>query len=107
MLFQDGLFSAVVTAFIVISITMLQPNTGQAAVDSLVQISHQISTLSFALAPPFLNATVQAIPTPLSSQLQPMVAARWINILWFLSLLFSLASAVFGILVKQGVREYL
>ncbi|THG96000.1 hypothetical protein EW026_g5747 [Hermanssonia centrifuga] len=33
--------------------------------------------------------------------------ARWMNCLWFLSLILSLSSALFDILAKQWIREYL
>ncbi|EKM52158.1 uncharacterized protein PHACADRAFT_46463, partial [Phanerochaete carnosa HHB-10118-sp] len=37
----------------------------------------------------------------------PSTASRWINILFFLSLIFGLAAALFSILAKQWIREYL
>ncbi len=53
---------------------------------------------------PFLNSTTSAFrETPFRAS----STARWINILWFLSLVFSLGSALFGILTKQWIREYL
>ncbi|KIP03792.1 hypothetical protein PHLGIDRAFT_48522, partial [Phlebiopsis gigantea 11061_1 CR5-6] len=45
-------------------------------------------------------------PPAHASPFVPTSAARWINSLWFLSLLFSLAAAVTGILAKQWIREY-
>ena len=37
----------------------------------------------------------------------PSPTARWINVLFFLSLVFSLAAALFGILAKQWLREFM
>lgn len=101
---KDGLFSAVVTAFIVLAVAMLQEDTGQRSVDLLSQITNQLGSLTFT--PPYINSTTAAADTDPKS-FRPTTAARWINILWFLSLTFSLTSAVLGILVKQWIREYL
>ncbi|EKM54898.1 uncharacterized protein PHACADRAFT_56533, partial [Phanerochaete carnosa HHB-10118-sp] len=104
LLVLDGLFSAVVTGFIVISVAMLQSDTGQTSVDLLSKISDQLATMTY------LNSTVHAATAAaaaVATSFVPSAAARWINILWFLSLTFSLASAVFGILAKQWIREYL
>lgn len=55
--------------------------------------------------PPALNATITTLlETPAFS---PTASARWINTLFFLSLILSLASALFGILAKQWLREYM
>lgn len=46
---------------------------------------------------------IAADPPPFT----PSTTARWINSLFFVSLVLSLAAALFGILVKQWVREYM
>ncbi|EKM54885.1 uncharacterized protein PHACADRAFT_259052, partial [Phanerochaete carnosa HHB-10118-sp] len=100
--FQDGLFSAVVAGFLVVAITMLQEDTGQTSVELLSTISNQLSSLT--VVPPYINSTSNGPPI---QPFQPESAARWINSLWFISLILSLASAVVGILAKQWIREYL
>ena len=101
---QDGLFSAVVTAFLVPAYLLLQQDNSQTSVELLSHISTQLSSLT--LAPPYLNSTTTPSNASISS-FRPTAAARWINSLWFLSLMLSLTSAVLGILAKQWIREYL
>lgn len=99
---QAGLFSAVLTAFVVVSYTMLQEDTGQTTNQLLATISSQLANTtagSSAPLPPFTTAS--------TSVFVPSTAARWINVLFFLSLVLSLAAALFGILAKQWLREYM
>lgn len=70
----------------------------------LRRISVQLET--FSLSPGFANSSSTAPPLP-SLDFVADSTTRWINALWFLSLVFSLASALFGILVKQWIREYM
>ena len=53
----------------------------------------------------FLNATASSLPR--STAFEPTSTAIAINTLWFLSLVLSLSSALFGMLAKQWCREYL
>ena len=55
--------------------------------------------------PPALNSTVFDLVD--SAAFSPTASARWINGLFFYSLVLSLAAALFGILAKQWIREYL
>ncbi|GJE90176.1 hypothetical protein PsYK624_063020 [Phanerochaete sordida] len=102
LLVLDGLFSAVVTGFVVGSVSMLQEDSAQTSAQLLAGISIQLSSLR--LTPPYLNSTM---PAPTIPRFQPSSSARWINSLWFISLILSLASALLGILTKQWIREYL
>lgn len=43
----------------------------------------------------------------MSAPFTPTTSARWINALFFVSLVLSLAAALFGILAKQWLREYM
>ncbi|KAK7016200.1 hypothetical protein VNI00_018965 [Paramarasmius palmivorus] len=81
-----GLFSAVVTAFLIESYQWLSED---ASVALLTQISQQ------------LNGT-QTQSTPFT----PDASSIRINCFWFLSLIFSLTSALFGLLCKQWLREH-
>ncbi|KAK7024279.1 hypothetical protein VNI00_016445 [Paramarasmius palmivorus] len=81
-----GLFSAIVTAFLIESYQWLSQDT---TVLILTQISQQ------------LNGT-QSQPTPFT----PEASSIRINCFWFLSLIFSLTSALFGLLCKQWLREH-
>ncbi|KAK7051407.1 hypothetical protein VNI00_004907 [Paramarasmius palmivorus] len=86
-----GLFSAVVTAFLVESYQWLSEDPKDTAVILLTQISHQLNGTHFA-----------SDRTPFS----PEASSIRINCFWFLSLIFSLTSALFGLLCKQWLREY-
>ncbi|EKM57504.1 uncharacterized protein PHACADRAFT_192652 [Phanerochaete carnosa HHB-10118-sp] len=103
MLVFAGLFSAVLTAFVVECYPMLQEDTGQTTNQLLGTISSQIAT-----TPPGQSSsgTTPAAP-PGASSFVPSTAVRCINSLLFLSLIFSLSAALFGILVKQWLREYM
>ena len=103
---QAGLFSAILSAFNVQSYQLLQPAAPDQTNALLAQISNQLA--SFRTSSPFVNSTQPAysdlIPGP-----PPFVAptyAVWVNTLWFVSLVFSLASATIGIIVKQWIKEY-
>lgn len=105
---KDGLFAAVVTGLIVYSLDLLsgKEERGQAAAHDLTQISDRLNNISLQYTPPFINTTFppdQSADDPFS----PALSARQINILWFTSLTLALFSAIFGILVKQWIHEYL
>ncbi|GJE87257.1 hypothetical protein PsYK624_033400 [Phanerochaete sordida] len=96
LLILDGLFSAVITAFIIPAYGLLQTNPTQLSTELLSRIvSHLEGEVVFAAHNPLLKG------------FKPTVAARWINSLWFVSLLLSLGSAFLGILAKQWIGEYL
>lgn len=57
------------------------------------------------IPPEAANTTLMSLTS--SPQFSPSPAIRWINCLFFLSLVLSLAAAFFGIRAKQWIREYL
>ena len=69
-------------------------------------MSNQIA--SFRLHPPLINSTQPAYGNqrPSPAPLQAPTYAVWLNTLWFVSLVFSLASLTVGIIVKQWLKEY-
>ncbi|ESK82025.1 hypothetical protein Moror_13454 [Moniliophthora roreri MCA 2997] len=88
-----GLFSAVVTAFAIESYQWLDKDPADTTVILLTQlISLQING----------SQTASFEPT----QFKPDASSIRINIFWFLSLILSLTSALFGLLCKQWVREH-
>lgn len=89
-----GLFSAVVTAFVVDSYKWLHDDSGDATVQLLVQVANIL-----------IANTTAPIVAPPTTALTDKGSVR-INTCWFLSLTLSLASALVGILAKQWVREY-
>lgn len=88
------------TTFIIVSLTWLQQDNTQVSMQLLAQLSLQMG----GAAP--VNRTL--VDTAQGSrQFNPNTISIWINILWALSLLFSLAAALASIITKQWLREYL
>ncbi|KAK7023637.1 hypothetical protein VNI00_016599 [Paramarasmius palmivorus] len=88
-----GLFSAVVTAFAIESYQWLLEDSTDTTNTLLLQISKQLA-----------NTTVVVdVPQP---TFQPSSSSVRINALWFLSLVLSLTSGLFGLLCKQWLREH-
>lgn len=99
---QAGLYSAIITAFIIESYQWLSPDPDDTVVKLLGEISAK------------LNGNIQTRgleePLTLATTLVPFSAPLWavvINSLWFVSLVAALSSAFIGILVKQWLREYM
>lgn len=99
---QTGLFSAVVTGCIVLTLPMLQDDPASQSVVLLAQISQQLSSLS--VGPQFLNATIQPSVNATASTLPDPRLVK-INILWTLSLTISVMAAFFTITVQQWIRR--
>ncbi|CAL1716480.1 unnamed protein product [Somion occarium] len=98
-----GLFSAVLTAFIIESYKTLRVDPADATVQLLQQISMQLN--SFTVNGNYINATIPPPSTP-----EPFTAALSavkINSFWFVSLILSLIAASFSMLVKGWLHEYL
>ncbi len=91
------------TAFIIESYKNLSEDPTTTTNMLLQQISSQ--TNSYAIHDGFLNSTARS--TASSQPFEPSLAALRVNILWFASLIFSLATASFSMLVKQWLREYM
>jgi len=90
--FQDGLFAAFLSAFLIFLIPQLQPNSTDAAMDVLIHISQQLS-----------NSTTPAFETT-AFQVSPSAAA--VNMLFFLSLALVLIDAFLAMLVKGWLQEF-
>jgi hypothetical protein len=97
---QAGLFSAVLTAFLVQVYAELQPDNSQLSVPILLDISNQLRSISLSQFAPASN--ISNIPTE-----EPSNSLVATTSLWFVSLVLSLGAAFYGILVKQWVREYM
>ncbi|KAI0759902.1 hypothetical protein BC629DRAFT_1295186, partial [Irpex lacteus] len=95
-----GLFSAVMTAFLVESYKNLSPDPTMIQTQLLQQIAAQSSSRS-------PNTTTASPTFTTTSDFQPSRNAIRVNVLWFTSLTLSLVSASLAILVKQWLREYL
>ncbi|KAI3608431.1 hypothetical protein WG66_000950 [Moniliophthora roreri] len=89
-----GLYSAVVTAFIIESYQWLSEDPADTTVALLTKISMQ------------LNASQTQTIFPERPQFEPEASSIRINCFWFLSLILSLTSAFFGLLCKQWLQEH-
>lgn len=94
---KAGLFSAVITAFIVESYRDLSEDT---SVILLTRISVQLAGLNNG------SQALSASLEPDGSSYNPPASAIGVNILWFLSLIFSLLCALAATLVQQWARNY-
>ncbi|KAK1218714.1 hypothetical protein PQX77_018613 [Marasmius sp. AFHP31] len=86
-----GLFSTVVTTFLVESYKWLEEAPEDTTVTLLRQISQQMDS--------------RVVPSPLPP-FKPSTSAVRINVLWFLSLTIGLVVALIGLLCKQWIREF-
>jgi hypothetical protein len=100
---EAGLFSASVTAFIIESYKTLVPDNNARTVVLLEVITQQLAAISNTTVPTPAIATAIAAPNPFL----PPASALLCNVLWFLSLAFSLACALSATLVEQWARNYL
>jgi len=90
--FQDGLFAAFLSAFLIFLIPQLQPNSTDVAMDVLIHISQQLS-----------NSTTPAFE-PTAFQVSYNAAA--VNMLFFLSLALVLIDAFLAMLIKGWLKEF-
>lgn len=90
------------TAFLGQTYQLLQPD-GSLTTDQLLAYGFSSQRATNPISPS-LNDTMNSLlsPTPFA----PPNSARWINSLFFVSLVLSLAAALFAIMAKQWVREY-
>ncbi|KIM22253.1 hypothetical protein M408DRAFT_79290, partial [Serendipita vermifera MAFF 305830] len=89
---QAALFSGVLTAFIIGSMTYLIPDNTGTSIDILQQISMQLANNSMP-----------------AYELQPFVAPAWavrVNFLFFASLGSALVAALASVLALQWIRDY-
>lgn len=94
---KTGLFSATVAAFIIESYKNLSPNSGDKSVALLGQISQQLAGVP-------LETLLAAAG---NTSFKPTNSAIRVNVLWFLSLVLSLTSALSATLLQQWARRYL
>ncbi|KAJ7866578.1 hypothetical protein B0H14DRAFT_365544 [Mycena olivaceomarginata] len=92
-----GLFSASLTDFVIESYKTLTPDQGEITIAVLAQISRQLE--------PGSNAS--AVDVSQLMAVGPTSASLACNILWFLSLWFSLSCALIATLVEQWSRDFI
>ncbi|KAK0237151.1 hypothetical protein EDD85DRAFT_599515 [Armillaria nabsnona] len=98
-----GLFSAVVTTFVVQTSQSLQVDYGQVTATLLFEL---IDVQRAAANGTLVNNIPRSDLTPFSN-FHPTVSDSLVNGLWFTSLSFSLATALFTVLTKQWIHQYI
>ncbi|KAF8901626.1 hypothetical protein CPB85DRAFT_1394228 [Mucidula mucida] len=94
-----GLFSAVLTTFVAQTSQSLQPDRATESTLLLREIA--------ALQRAQMNGTSADSVPPTSADFTPAPIDVWVNGLWFTSLTLSLAAALFAVLIKQWLRQYM
>ncbi|KAF9533302.1 hypothetical protein CPB83DRAFT_758299, partial [Crepidotus variabilis] len=94
-----GLFSAVVTAFILESYQSLQDNPSEILLSRIAGSLEYVANTTAGI-PAMLPATAHITSSPSS-------ANKLVTALWFMSLILSLASALIGLVALQWLREHL
>ncbi|TFY62200.1 hypothetical protein EVG20_g6786 [Dentipellis fragilis] len=97
-----GLFSAVVTTLVVQSSQSLQPDYSQVSAMLLTELVG----LQRAMADGVSANTVAMSAQNATSGFTAARTDQWVNRLWFISLTFSLATALICVLVKQWLQYY-
>ncbi|KAH9986333.1 hypothetical protein BJV74DRAFT_757550, partial [Russula compacta] len=95
-----GLFSAALATLVTVSIQDLRPNSQDTSAFYLGNIYRLLADPN---APRTFNLSAIAVPPPFS----PPTYAIWVNSLWFLSLVISVACALLATLLQQWARRYL
>ncbi|KAF9059342.1 hypothetical protein BDP27DRAFT_1238974, partial [Rhodocollybia butyracea] len=94
-----GLFSAVLTTFVV--------QTSQSLSQDYTQLSASyLSELTLLVHANTNSTAISNIPLT-STAFAPAILDLWINGLWFASLTISLSVALFAVLAKQWLRQYM
>ncbi|KAJ7908962.1 hypothetical protein B0H13DRAFT_1554236, partial [Mycena leptocephala] len=92
-----GLFSAILTAFLIESYKTLNPDAGDVTVQLLSQISQQLSASAN-------GSSLNFNPAP---EYAPSATALLCNALWFTSLGLSLSCALIATLLEQWARDFI
>ncbi|CAK5263424.1 unnamed protein product [Mycena citricolor] len=100
-----GLFSGVVTTFLIESYKLLNPDSGSQTVVLLSQTVALLSQISRQLENTN-NSTAVAEALPPPAAFSPPTASLFCNALWFTSLALSLSCALVATLVKQWAQEF-
>ncbi|PBK80953.1 hypothetical protein ARMGADRAFT_817135 [Armillaria gallica] len=98
-----GLFSAVVTTFVIQTSQNLQVDYGQVTATLLFEL---IDVQRAAANGSFVNDVPRSDLTPFSD-FRPTISDLLVNGLWFTSLSFSLATTLFAVLTKQWIHQYI
>ncbi|THG94510.1 hypothetical protein EW026_g6977 [Hermanssonia centrifuga] len=102
-----GLFSAVITPFVIESYKTLREDIPSSSLQVLRQLAANTESYTITItsgSPSFVNSTQ---PASSSTPFTPNPNDVRVNVLWFASLILSLVTASLGMLVKQWLRAWL
>ncbi|KAK0227457.1 hypothetical protein EDD85DRAFT_776810, partial [Armillaria nabsnona] len=91
-----GLFSAILTTFVVQTSQNMQPDYNQASAFLLLEILKATAS----------NGSQISIPSSPTDFFSLSRSDEWLNSLWFVSLTLSLITALVAVLVKQWLHQY-
>ncbi|PBK65626.1 hypothetical protein ARMSODRAFT_917406 [Armillaria solidipes] len=94
-----GLFSAVVTTFVAQTSQSLQVDYGEVTASLLIELINVQRSASN-------GSLVNDVPRS-DLAFRPSTSDSWVNGLWFISLSLSLTAALFAVLTKQWIHQYL
>ncbi|KAK0492233.1 hypothetical protein EDD18DRAFT_1357893 [Armillaria luteobubalina] len=94
-----GLFSAVVTTFVAQTSQSLQVDYGQVTASLLIELINVQRSASN-------GSLVNDVPRS-DLTFRPSTSDSWVNGLWFTSLSLSLTTALFAVLTKQWIHQYM
>ena len=97
---KTGLFSSVIASFLALSYNELSPGTTDTTNALLTQISLQLVNISDGLPSQIGTITTGKPFTPSASAIR-------VNVIWYLSLVLSISSALNATLFQQWSRRYL
>ncbi|CAE6471797.1 unnamed protein product [Rhizoctonia solani] len=100
MLLFAALFSAILTAFLIESTSMLQQNPVDASATLLLFIAQSQRRIELGIPANTLDPIA-------SNEFSPSMLSRFINGLWFTSLALSLSAALIAMLAKEWLASYL
>jgi hypothetical protein len=113
---QSGLFSGVLTFFLVQSTQTLQVNPTQESayyqqqsVAMLAQISEQVASIVTLISVPSApqQTPITSTPPPPFPKFYPSASNIRVNVFWLIALVCTLSAAFFAILVQQWIRSYM
>ena len=105
--FKAGLFSAVLTAFVVPKIQDLKVDPADQSAFYQNQTAYMLGRISQQLASVDRQISSDYTPYTPYPTFHPSASDRRVNIFWLISLVFSLSAAFLATLVQQWARDYM
>ncbi|KAN0135820.1 hypothetical protein V8E53_006272 [Lactarius tabidus] len=102
-----GLFSLVLTSFLVQTVPTLQADPAQVSAYYQQQSVAMLSQISMQIASIAPQVSIAAAPPPPYPQFRPSFSDIRVNALWLTGLVCSLSAALSATLVRQWVRSYM